>query len=194
MKIEFYENTHSYRIDGVEVPSVTTLIHDIWMPDKYSNVSKSTLQRAANYGTNVHHLIEAINRGEDIETEKHSYERIAVNRYADIKEEHNIKAYSQEEPIGYIHEGKPLYAGTYDLLADIDGDMVLADIKTTAKYDPKYLSLQLTLYNLALEQTQGIKVDKAYAIWLPKRAYGNLIPVELLDGEQLIKDIINEKC
>ena len=56
--IEFFPEDHSYQVDGIIAPSVTTLIGDIWIPNKYAGVSKGVLRKAADYGNRVHELIE----------------------------------------------------------------------------------------------------------------------------------------
>ena len=60
--IEFIEETHTYLVDGVITPSVTTLIHEIWMPSMYKGINSDTLKRAASYGTKVHEMIEKWNK------------------------------------------------------------------------------------------------------------------------------------
>lgn len=191
-QIEFFEDTHTYLVDGVITPSVTTLIHEIWMPSMYQGIDKNILKKAASYGTRVHALIEYWNTHQELpeDVERKSYEGIALRRYQTIQEDHEIKAEMQEMPIAYIFDGKALYAGKFDFYGDIDGYKTIADYKTTSKYYAQYLSLQLTLYKLALEQTYGVAVDKAACIHLPKKSYGTLIPVEFTPHEQLIRDII----
>ena len=56
--IEFFQEDHSYQVDGIITPSVTTLIGSIWSPHKYDGISKSVLRKAADYGNRVHELIE----------------------------------------------------------------------------------------------------------------------------------------
>jgi hypothetical protein len=190
--IEFRENTHTYFVDGMITPSVTHYISEIWLPDKYANVSRKTLNHAAGYGTKVHKLIEFWNEKEDVpdDYEKKSYEGIALRRYQKLQEQNNIVAKYQEVPVAYIEDGIPLYAGTFDFIGTINDKNVIADYKTTAKYDGKYLSYQLTLYKKAVEQTLGITdLEEAYCIWLPKKDLGNIIQVGLMNADSLIKDI-----
>jgi hypothetical protein len=190
--IEFREDTHTYLVDGMITPSVTHYISEIWLPNKYSNVSAKTLNHAAEYGTKVHRLIEYWNdHGETPDDYvKKSYEGIALRRYQKLQEQYQIVAEKQEVPVCYIEDGIPLYAGMFDLIAWVKKEHTINDYKTTAKYDGKYLSYQLTLYKKAVEQTLGIMdLTGANCIWLPKKDLGNIFPVKLLDVDPLIKDI-----
>lgn len=192
MEIEFLEEEHIYLVDGVITPSVTTLIHEIWLPSMYNGINKSVLQKAASYGTKVHEMIEHWNNTheEPQDLEKKSFERLALRRYQALQEEHGISAELQETPVAYVKDGKALFAGKFDFYGLVDGKKTLMDNKTTSKYYPKYLSLQLTLYKMALEQTCNVKVEQLACMFLPKKAYGNLYIVDELNGEQLIKDIL----
>lgn len=58
MMIEFLEETHTYLVEGILTPSVTELIHNIYMPNQYSGISKAVLANAADYGNRVHSLVE----------------------------------------------------------------------------------------------------------------------------------------
>jgi hypothetical protein len=191
-QIEFHEDTHTYLVDGMITPSVTHYISEIWMPNKYANVSRKTLNHAAGYGTKVHRLIEYWNDHHETpeDYEKKSYEGIALRRYKQLEEKYQIISEKQEVPVCYIEEGIPLFAGTFDFLGTVGGVHTLADYKTTAAYDGDYLGYQETLYKLAIEQTLGITdIKKTVCIWLPKRDLGNVIDVTLKDPLSLIEDI-----
>ena len=75
----------------------------------------------------------------------------------------------QEQIVSY----KYLYCGTLDMIGKVQGLNCLLDIKFTAELDKEYLSWQLGMYQLA----KGIKYDKCYCIWLPKRELGQLVEI-----------------
>lgn len=191
-EIEFFEDTHTYLVNGVITPSVTTLIHEIWLPSMYNGISKSTLKKAASYGNKVHELIEYWNVHNDTPEDfsRKSYEGIALRRYQQLQEDNSIRALAQELPIAYIKDGIALYAGKFDFYGYVNDELTLMDYKTTATYHAQYLSYQLTLYKKALEQTYSVQIDKGACMHLPKKGYGNLLPVDFLNFEQLEKDII----
>ena len=55
--VEYIESSHQYLIDGVLVPSVTHIVSLI-LPNKYSGVPESVLNRKADFGTHVHEAVQ----------------------------------------------------------------------------------------------------------------------------------------
>ena len=188
--IEFFPETHEYQVNGIITPSVTTLIGTIWLPDKYKGISKTVLRRAADYGNRVHELIEHCDEEMPEWYERKSEEGRALKNYLRIREANNIVISSCEVPVAYTGENNvPLFAGMYDMVGTVNGKTAIIDIKTTAKYDQPYLSYQLTLYKMAIEQMAEIHMEEGYCLHLPKKGYANLIKVPFLDGEKLRRDI-----
>ena len=65
--LEFDEETHTYLVDGIIVPSVTQLLKDQFQ-HKYDGVPEEVLKRASQRGTEVHEAIERyIKTGEETE-------------------------------------------------------------------------------------------------------------------------------
>lgn len=56
-ELEFDEATHIYRLKGVEIPSVTTVMKPL-SAEAYGGIDDATLERAAGRGTAVHNAIE----------------------------------------------------------------------------------------------------------------------------------------
>lgn len=190
--IEFFPEDHTYQVDGIITPSVTTLIGSIWIPHKYDGVSKMVLRKAADYGNRVHELIESAEGTLPDWYDRHSEEGRALKNYLKIKDKYNIIVASCERLVAYIGENSlPLFAGTYDMLGTVNGKNAIIDIKTTAKYDAKYLTYQLTLYKMALEQMVDgdLQIEEGYCLHVPKKGYASLIPVPFLDPKAIEKDI-----
>ena len=189
--IEFFPEDHTYQVDGILTPSVTTLIGNIWIPHKYDGISKTVLRKAADYGNRVHELIEHCDDDMPEWYERRSEEGRALRNYLRIREANDIQIASSEIPVAFIgSDGLPMYAGMYDMLGTVRGKKAIIDIKTTAKYDQAYLGYQLTLYKMALEQMdESLKIEEGYCLHLPKKGYANLLPVAFLDPEALQRDI-----
>ena len=189
--IEFFPEDHTYQVDGILTPSVTTLIGNIWIPHKYDGISKTVLRKAADYGNRVHELIENADGDLPDWYERASEEGRALKNYLRIKDKYDIQVASCEIPVAFIgSDGLPMFAGMYDMLGTVNGKKSIIDIKTTAKFDQKYLAYQLTLYKMALEQMdQTLQIEEGYCLHLPKKGYANLIPVPFLDPEGLQRDI-----
>ena len=55
--LEYDDESHTYIVDGVIVPSVTQILA-VKFGNKYAGVNRSTLERAASRGTAIHEAIE----------------------------------------------------------------------------------------------------------------------------------------
>lgn len=182
-RVKFYEEAHLYLLDDwLVLPSVTQLLEKVF-PDKYKGIPKWILDRKAKYGSHVHSTIEKLEKKEEYQIES-VYVKASIGQYLEIKEKYNIKVLSQEEVVCY----KGIYAGKYDMIALVNDEESLIDIKTTAELDKKYLSWQLSMYELAI----GKKFKKLYCLWLPKGGLGKLIEIERIEKEK-IQELIGEK-
>ena len=76
---------------------------------------------------------------------------------------------------------------TVDRVGMIDGKMSLLDIKSTYALHKVALSAQLTLYAMGLK-TQGIEVEKLYALHLKKDGTYKLVEIE--KDEQLAESCL----
>lgn len=180
--IEYIDEIHTYLYNGVIIPSVTQILQEKLFKDKYRDVPKYILEKKAKYGSRVHSLIEKIENNEDYE-ENSVYINESIKQYKEIKGKHKMQVISQEQIVCY----KGLYAGKYDMIAKLDNQNCLVDIKTTYEVDEEYLSWQLSMYELAI----GEKFDKLYCLWLPKGGIAKLIEVKRKDIEEIEK-VINE--
>lgn len=199
--IEFIEEGHLYLKDGVLLPSVSEILHFIF-PDKYKSVDQEVLNKKAEYGSKVH---ESIEHYENVLTRTSKEEafistkgilnldinqEFSLRQYIRLKDKYNIEVLEQEQIINY----KDDYAGRFDMIAKVNNELSLCDIKTTAVLDKEYLSWQLSLYELAHMAMYGTsKFEKLYAIWLPKRSYGELVEIERKSISELLKVLKNFK-
>lgn len=181
--IEFIEETHTYVLDGQIVPSVSEILHFIF-PDKYKNVDAQILNKKAIYGSLVHEAIECIEQGKTLPM-LDEIQKFSIHQYERLKNKNNIEVISQEEMINY----KSDYCGRFDMIAKVDNKYCLCDIKTTSELDKEYLSYQLSYYELAFKYMYGIKFDKLYAIWLPKKKYGELVEIERKSISELLEKL-----
>lgn len=177
--LEFIEESHTYIKDGVILPSVSDILKFIF-PDKYAGIPQEILNKKASFGTTVHASVEAYESGKPM-PEMNYIEDACFEQYLHLKGKHNISVLSQEVMVSFLD----LYAGRYDMTADINGSYSLADIKTTATLDEEYLSWQLSLYELAT----GKQFDKLYAIWLPKKGLGKLVEIQRIDRDELLSKL-----
>lgn len=169
--IEFIEEAHLYIVDGVILPSVTNVVG--WqLGDEYKNIPTAILNEAADYGTRMHKwLFDYFSKGEHGDATDTMM--MSIEQLPDILSGHELEFKFGETAVQYLNR----IAGTFDLLAVLDGKMTLIDHKTTSKIHTESLEWQTGLYVQAIEQTLGIKVEQCCCLWLPKRKPVKLVGV-----------------
>lgn len=186
--LEFNEATHTYSIDGVVLPSVTQIISEI-MPNKYANVNERVLSEKAKFGTTGHKIIEYTDVS-DLETAK-NYARgiknksleICIREYLRLVSKYNINPHLHEMRVHYGY----IYAGTLDMIASVNKEFSLIDIKFTSALDKEYLAWQLGMYSLALKKY--LQFDKYYCLWLPKGDLGQLVEIQPKTTDEIISKL-----
>lgn len=148
-ELTFEERRHVYKLNGVEIPSVTTIMEPL-SDQVYATVNDAVLRKAGDRGTAVHNAIENyIKFGiEDIAPEYAGYFDGFLRWYKD----HKVVPYGTE--VRLYHKGL-LYAGTSDLLAGVDDEDTLVDFKTTSSMSEMLCGVQLEAYKRAYESHDG---------------------------------------
>lgn len=145
-KFSFDDATHTYRLDGKVIPSVTQILKPLY---DFSFVNRVVLARAASFGTALHkacelHLSGSLDENSLDENLKRPLE--AFRQWADSAL--NGECYVCEMQ---LYHPRLKYAGTADII--IDGQAVV-DIKSrpfSEKMDP----LQLVAYEHMWMNTEG---------------------------------------
>lgn len=177
-KFEFNEETHTYRLNGKVIPSVTQIINEVLFYNKYSSVSEDTLELAKNKGSLIHKEIEDyIKTGSTgFTSELESF----INIVNDKKLEHmksEVKVHNEE------------IAGTIDILCKIGDKNIIIDVKTTAELDKEYVSWQLSMYAYILETYYSVRIDELYGMWL-RNDKAKFVKVEKKTHNQ-VEDVLN---
>ena len=147
--LEYIDESHTYIFNGVILPSITQILK-VKFGNKYLGVSNSTLERAANLGTEVHKAIE------DYETKGiENIELKELRNYVFLKVRNNFKCLKNEIPIVLFLDDKPVAAGRVDLILEQNGQVGIADIKRTSTFDKEYVAYQTNLYRIGYQQTYG---------------------------------------
>lgn len=175
-ELVFMEQEHKYLLEGAEIPSVTQVM-EMLSQHEYSSVNEATLMRAANRGTKVHNAIENyLKYGlDDCPEELRGY----MDGFLEWWGERNPTLIGSEVRIYH-----PIfrYAGTIDLIAEIDGKVNLVDFKTTYKLIDKNCRVQLEAYAQAL-QAHGVKVEEKHILHLGKDGKWKAPEYEAKDAE-----------
>lgn len=175
MSLVFYPKSHRYKLDGSWVPGVTTLIGKglpkpalpywaaktvaEWVADHADLADEinrmggrgpaiaflkelpwQKRDEAAIRGTDVHALAEQIVHGDAVEVPEHLAGH--VQGYVDWLDANSVEVILAERPCASRQWG---YAGTFDLVARIDGLTWMLDLKTSSGIYGSY-ALQLAAY------------------------------------------------
>lgn len=187
-QIVFNDVDHTYLVDGVPTPSVTTIIKEI-LPSMYDNVPKRILEKASIFGTKLHKATE-LGTNEGL---KGTYENLAYREYNILLEKEDIIPLQQEvfvcyENPDYPNNGLPkvLFVGQTDMIGMIKGKRCLVDKKFTSKYHKDYLDWQLSMYELACYE----KFNDLYCIHVPKGSIGTLYKSDRISQEKIMQQLL----
>jgi hypothetical protein len=185
-EVTFLPVEHKYFTpDGKELSGVTTLLKKHIFKDMYKDIPKHILKRAAEHGHKVHSDIESIDTlGFEPITDEGDEYLILRQDYTPIANE-------------YLISNMVSVASSIDCVwQDKDGNIILADIKTTSELILHYLEWQLSVYAYLFElQNPGLKVHKLFVVWLPDARYGKptLKEIERIDDLEVRNLLICEE-
>ena len=201
--IFFDPQTHTYLVDGQEVPSVTTILQPL-SNRSYSSVNPSVLEYARNRGTVVHEALELIDldADPDISPEIVPY----LNAYEEWKSIYrptftDIEQIVYEDELGYI--------GTLDRAGYLNGnDFAIIDIKTsnptkealvsacaqTAAYATAYPNrINIDRYILFLKSDGSWRFQSAMEYEKKYSFDGYSVFLKLLETHKMVSKLLNRK-
>lgn len=161
----FDAENHKYFSNGVEVPSVTEIAKPISC-ERLSGLPRHIVENARNRGTAVHELAEEYLLVGELDFEELPPE------YAPYLEQFIEWAFTYKPKVLYT-EYKMFgseFAGTCDLICNIDGKTIVVDYKATSAIDKKSLSVQLEGYK-RLCTAYNIQIDECWYLHLKKDTY-----------------------
>ncbi len=170
--VEFLDDRFYQVGEDTFFPSVTTILQTYpkgpaflqWIKD-VGNSAKQIAERAAESGTKVHNAAADLIAGEELiwDDHVHSFEEWnGILRFADFYTKFKPKILASEVTT-ISHKYK--YAGTLDIVCEIDGKTYLLDIKFgNAIYDTYYF--QLAAYKQSWEENGGVLIDEMGILWL----------------------------
>ena len=175
--LEFEEGPHIYRLDGLEIPSVSAVMTPL-SNAKYSGINSRTLEKAAGRGTEVHNAIENYIKYDitDIPAQNRGY----FEAFLQWRQDANPIPVGSEVRI--CHRIMR-YAGTADLVAYIDGKLTLVDYKTTYTVSDMSCSVQLEAYAQALKN-MGVEIEQKMILHLAKDGKYEIHRYQINDAER----------
>lgn len=175
-ELSFDEHGHIYRLNGMELPSVTTLMKPL-SAAVYRGIDEMTLDRAARRGTEVHNAIENyIKFGiKDIAPDFDGY-------FAGF-----LKWLEERQPVIVgsecrLYHKLMRYAGTADIPCYLNGKLTCVDVKTSAQVEEPLCRVQLEGYTQAWG-SHGIVFDGKAILHLRRDGTYRLNPYPARDPE-----------
>lgn len=168
--VAFNQEAHTYHLGDKELKGVTGMLSAMLFKDKYAGISEDVLAKAAAYGSGVHEAVELYHT---LGIEDGSKE---LGTYKALVEMSGLTFEASE----YLVSDNETIASSIDLVfTDKNGEIVLADIKTTyGGLDKEYLSWQLSTYAYLFEkQNPGLAVDSLLGVWL-RHDQGKVEPIQ----------------
>lgn len=180
--LEYYDDTHTYLVDGIIVPSITQILK-IKFKNKYSGVNEKILNRASEKGTQVHEAIEKLCKTGEAEDLKE------VKNFIFLQKQYKFNTLDNEVPIILFKDNIPVGAGRLDLVLEENQKIGLGDIKRTSILDKEYLAYQLNLYRIGYQQCYDKEITFLKGIHLREdvRKYVS-IPI----NEELAKKLVEK--
>lgn len=124
-ELSFDQEKHEYRLDGLVLPGVTTVLQSVGMVD-YSCVDRDVLEYAQTRGTYVHKACELYDEGDLAEDKLSDGLKPYLEAWKRFRLESGFTPTHIEE---YSYHKSYLYAGTADRVGKVNGKSAIVDIK-----------------------------------------------------------------
>lgn len=187
-----------YTVGGRGIPSVTEILGFVdnqglidWANaiGRRGKDNKEVAAKAARYGTATHAAIENYLKGSNESFLDNSAFQAFLLWWKQLNEHHSVTILGQEEPL--VCE---CFAGTYDMLIDIDGKKFLVDFKTSNHVTYKYF-MQLAAYRYLIYRNRAINIDGVVILQLnkgPKPTFGEFtLDFSIKDHYDFIENCMN---
>ena len=174
-KLIFYDATHTYEVDGEEIPSVSEITRFI-SREVYGDVTQFNLDRAGDRGSKVHKALEVLDKYGEVEADESVVPYLKA--YLQFRKDHPCQWKYIEKAI--CAEDKS-YAGTLDRYGSVDGKNTLLDFKTTKTISPAHrqmYSAGQNLYRKALDEP----VEQILILQLRDDGTYKLYPLDIEDA------------
>lgn len=160
--VVFDEQSHTYTVDGVKLPSVTHIIRFLHY-DTAVNAKPWLRDIAANRGSRIHAYTAMLDYGEPLDELDIDFDCIGyVKAYRRFLEDYKPQWCGIETVLGNLELG---YAGTCDRYGEVDGLKTILDIKTGSMVHGPSVAAQIEGYWHLLHREKGFSANN-YAVLL----------------------------
>lgn len=186
-KVRFDEEHHRYFLGEKELSGITGTLIKKAFPDTYKGIPDAVLAKAAERGNVVHQNLELFDTICNSDINIMPSVLPEVKDYNEMLISYGLHHVDSE----YLVTDNENFASAIDkVLADNEGNIYLADIKTTATLHYDNVSLQLSIYAKWFEeQNPDLKVKEIVCMWF-KNGQSKFQPLPRVADYQ-IDDLIN---
>lgn len=186
-KVRFDEEHHRYFLGEKELSGITGTLIKKAFPDTYKGIPDAVLAKAAERGSVVHQNLELFDTICNSDINIMPSVLPEVKDYNEMLISYGLHHVDSE----YLVTDNENFASAIDkVLADNEGNIYLADIKTTATLHYDNVSLQLSIYAKWFEeQNPDLKVKEIVCMWF-KNVQSKFQPLPRVSDEQ-IDELIN---
>ena len=186
-KVRFDEEHHRYFLGEKELSGITGTLIKKAFPDTYKGIPDAILAKAAERGSVVHQNLELFDTICNSDVNIMPSVLPEVKDYNEMLISYGLHHVDSE----YLVTDNENFASAIDkVLADDEGNIYLADIKTTYTLHYDNVSLQLSIYAKWFEeQNPDLKVKEIVCMWF-KNGQSKFQPLPRVSDEQ-IDELIN---
>ena len=186
-KVRFDEEHHRYFLGEKELSGITGTLIKKAFPDTYKGIPDAILAKSAERGSVVHQNLELFDTICNSDINIMPSVLPEVKDYNEMLISYGLHHVDSE----YLVTDNENFASAIDkVLADDEGNIYLADIKTTATLHYDNVSLQLSIYAKWFEkQNPDLKVKEIVCMWF-KNGQSKFQPLPRVSDEQ-IDELIN---
>ena len=186
-KVRFDEEHHRYFLGEKELSGITGTLIKKAFPDTYKGIPDAVLAKAAERGSVIHQNLELFDTICNSDVNIMPSVLPEVKDYNEMLISYGLHHVDSE----YLVTDNENFASAIDkVLADDEGNIYLADIKTTATLHYDNVSLQLSIYAKWFEeQNPDLKVNEIVCMWF-KNGQSKFQPLPRVSDEQ-IDELIN---
>lgn len=173
----FFDQSHTYEVDGDPVPSVSEITR-FMSREIYGDITQQQLDHAGSRGTAVHKALEVLDKYGEVEASEDIVPYIKA--YLSYRRDHICDWKKIEYPVCHP---KKIYAGTLDRYGTVDEVPTILDFKTTYSIDPAHRKLYTAaqnLYRRAIEDS--LPVEQIIILQLKTDATYKEFKIEIEDS------------
>jgi hypothetical protein len=179
-ELTFDEESHTYRLDGDEIPSVSAIIE---AAGYWGQTRGSFPAGAAERGKRIHRAVEYINLGVlDWKTVEGTGHEPYLKAYEKWRKDFSPTLRDIEVRVVGECEGL-VYAGTIDMVVQKEDGVQVVDLKTGGSY-PKPYRAQLGAYAIAYEDQTDVEVTGIAAVHVAKTGLYKLKKYKLDEAQE----------